>query len=144
MLCKIMFDRLNEEKTVSYLNSELFNTLGNLLHKWTSRSVNSSQIYPLFNNSIYDSMCNERWSELMHNLGKLQVGRIWNAASAYLDSITFLGFYFLATSGLNTMEAYHVILFLDLCQATFCPGLAVSLLLLSSDDRMILIITGWK
>ena len=70
----------NEEKMISYLNSELCNTLGNLLNRCTSKSINSSQIYPPLNNSIYDSMCNEEWSELMHNLRELPGGFIRHLA----------------------------------------------------------------
>ena len=34
----------------------------------------SSQIYPLLNHSLCDAMCNEEWSELMHNLRELPGG----------------------------------------------------------------------
>ena len=74
----------NEEKMISYLNSELCNTLGNLLNRCTSKSINSSQIYPPLNNSIYESMCNEEWSELMHNLRELPGGFITHFANHVL------------------------------------------------------------
>ena len=66
----------NEEKMVSYLNSDLCNTLGSLLNRCTSKFIDSSQVYPTLNHSLYDSMCNKEWSELMYNLRKLdyQVG----------------------------------------------------------------------
>ena len=55
---------------------------------------------------IYDSMCNEEWSELMHNLRELPGG-------SYIKSRICLSLFIyipwlLATSGLNTMEAYQV------------------------------------
>ena len=80
----LLFTDYNEEKMVSYLNSELCNTLGYLLNRCTSKSINSSQIYPPLNNSIYDSMCNEEWSELMHNLRELPGGFITHFANHVL------------------------------------------------------------
>ena len=59
---------------VSYLNGELCNILGNLLNRCTSKSVNTSQIYQPLNHSIYDSMWNLKWSEMMHNLRELPGG----------------------------------------------------------------------
>lgn len=67
----ILFQDYSESKMVDYLNSELCNTLGNLLSRCTSKSINSSQIYPPFNQSIYESMCNEEWTELITNLTQL-------------------------------------------------------------------------
>ena len=66
----------NEEKMVSYPNSELCNTLGDLRNRCKSTPINSSQIYPLLNHSIYDSVCNEKWSKLMNNLRELP-GRMY-------------------------------------------------------------------
>ena len=59
---------------VSYPIGELCNTLGNLLNGCTSKSINSAQIYPPLNHSLCDAMCNEEWSELMHNLRELPGG----------------------------------------------------------------------
>ena len=64
----------NEEMMVSYPIGELCNTLGNLLNGCTSKSINSAQIYPPLNHSLCDAMCNEEWSELMHNFRELPGG----------------------------------------------------------------------
>ena len=55
-------------KMVSYLNSASCKALDNILNTCLSKSVNNSYIYPLLNHSIYDSICNEEWSELMRYL----------------------------------------------------------------------------
>ena len=79
-----------EEKMVSYLNGELCNILGNLLNRWTSKSVNTSQIYQPLNHSIYDIIL----------LG-----------GSYMKCSIFLSFFIcipslLVTSCLNISEAY--------------------------------------
>jgi len=56
---------------VDYLNSELCNTLGNLLNRVTSISLNSSQTFPPLNRDIYETMAKEEWQELMADLAAL-------------------------------------------------------------------------
>ena len=91
---------------VSYLIGELCNTLGNLLNGCTSKSINSAQIYPPLNHSLCDAMCNEEWSELMHNLRELPGG-------SYMKFSTCLSLFvcipwLLVTGGLNLLGASPV------------------------------------
>ena len=89
---KLCLTAYNEEKMFSYPNSELCISLGDLHNRCKSTSINSSQIYPPLNNSIYDSMCNEEWSELMCNLRITRWVVCKKIESAHLYSFTFLGF----------------------------------------------------
>ena len=89
---------------VSSLNSKLCNTLGDLLNRCTSKFINSSQIYPQLDHSIYDYMCNdEEWSEVIHNLRELPGG-------SYMKFSTCLSLFvcipwLLVTGGLNLLGA---------------------------------------
>lgn len=56
---------------VNYLNSELCNTLGNLLNRCTSKSINSSQTFPSWNADVYDGIATEEWRELNDSLQHL-------------------------------------------------------------------------
>ena len=94
---KLCLTAYHEEKMVSYPNSELCNTWGNLRNRCKSTSMISSQIYPLLNNSIYDSMCNEEWSELMCNLRELPGGsyvknRICSSLFIYIPRLLVTSF----------------------------------------------------
>ena len=68
---KLFLTDYNAEKMVSSLNSKLCNTLSDLLNRCTPKFINSSHIYPQLDLSIYDSMCNEEWSEVIHNPSKI-------------------------------------------------------------------------
>ena len=104
---------------VSSLNSKLCNTLGDLLIRCTSKFINSSQIYPQIDHSIYDSMSTEEWSEVMNNLTKLPDGSSMKCLSLF-NCIPWL----LVTSGLNLGGASPVhFISKYICQAASCPGL---------------------
>lgn len=66
-----MLSDFSEGKMVDYLNSELCNTLANLLSRCTSKSINSSQLYPPFNAEVFESAATEEWRELMDSLNSL-------------------------------------------------------------------------
>ena len=122
---------------VSSLNSKLCNTLGDLLNRCTSKFINSSQIYPQLDHSIYDSMCNEEWSEVIHNLRELPGG-------SYMKFSTCLSLFvcipwLLVTGGLNLWGASPVHFISKYMPGGFLSRTLVFLLLLISDDGMILI-----
>ena len=114
--CKIIFDKIKcIQKMVSSRNS-------NLLNRCTSKFINSSQIYPQIDHSKCDSMCNEEWSEVMHNLRKLPDGS-YMKCSTCLSSFICIP-WLLVTSGLNLGEASPVhFISKYICGAASCPGL---------------------
>ena len=133
---KLFLTDYNAEKMVSSLNSELCNVLGDSLNSCTSKFINSSQIYPLLDHSNYDSMCNEEWSEVIHNLRELLGGymKFSNCWSLFV-CIPWL----LATGGLILRGASPVHFISKYMLGGFLSRTLVFLLLLSSDDGMILI-----
>ena len=125
---------------VGTLNSKLCNTLGDLLIRCTSKFINSSQIYPQLDHSIYDYMyyCNdEEWSEVIHKLRELPGG-------SYMKCSTCLSLFvcipwLLVTGGLNLWGASPVHFISKYMPGGFLSRTLVFLLLLISDDGMILI-----
>ena len=111
----------------SYPNTELCKTLGN---RCKSTSINSSQMYPLLNHSIYDSMCNEEWSELAHNLRELPGGVYIKKQNLLI--ITHL-------HSLASREAYPVHLISEYMPGRFMSRTCGTFVFAQSDNRMILI-----
>lgn len=56
---------------VDYLNSELCNTLGNLLSRCTSKSINQSQEFPLPPQSGVEETAIGEWLPLLESLRQL-------------------------------------------------------------------------
>ena len=105
-------------------------------YRCTSKFINSSQIYPQLDHSIYDSMCNEEWSEVMHNLRELPGGYMkFSTCLSLFVCIPWL----LVTGGLNLRGASPVHFISKHMPGGFLSRTLVFLLLLVSDDGMILI-----
>ncbi|XP_067949721.1 methionine--tRNA ligase, mitochondrial-like [Watersipora subatra] len=61
----------SESKMLNYLNSELCNTLGNLLNRCTSKSINKQQTYPPLDLDVHERVEEDGWKELMADLDLL-------------------------------------------------------------------------
>ena len=76
---------------VNYLNSEVCNTLGNLLNRCTSKSINSSQTFPPLNTEFYESVATQEGRQLINDLQQLPgllylntIGRLYCSYNTYL------------------------------------------------------------
>ena len=56
------------EKVMNILNSELANTLGNLLSRCTSTTVNPKQTFPKFNNKLFDETASAEHKQMLISL----------------------------------------------------------------------------
>ena len=75
----------SEKKMLNYLNAELANTLGNLLSRCSTKSVNQKQDFPAYNKGLYEQHCSERGEELICKLKGLstQVGSCYEEFHFY-------------------------------------------------------------
>ena len=121
---------------VSSLNSKLCNTLGDLLIRCTSKFINSSQIYPQIDHSIYDSMSTEEWSEVMNNLRKLPDGSFMKCLSLF-NCIPWLSSHKWFKPGGGSFSS--ALYFQIHMPGDFLSRTLAFLLLLSSNDGMIII-----
>ncbi len=61
----------SEQKMINYLNSELANTLGNLLGRCTSKTVNTSSSCPAYSDEAMQKYCSHEGLEIMSSLEEL-------------------------------------------------------------------------
>ena len=84
-----MLTDYSDERAVECINTDLVNTLCNLVSRCSAKSLNSSQVFPRFEPQVFERLANGSEKDIITNLYKLRGEGTMAVVSTCVLIVTF-------------------------------------------------------